>query len=202
MSARATIDVAGIPDHAYGSRSIMWWATFSVIAIEGTVFILAIASYFYLQGNEHSWPPPNTPLPGLLFPTINTVILLASLVPNQLVKKYAEDKELAKLRLWMIVADLFAVAFVTVRVLEYFELKVSWDSHAYGSLVWTLLSLHTVHIVTDFADTLVLTVMMFTRHGKENKRFVDVSENAFYWYFVVLAWLPIYAVIYWAPRLL
>jgi cytochrome c oxidase subunit I+III len=34
----------------------------------------------------------------------------------------------------------------------------------------------------------------------EGKRFVDVSENAVYWYFVVLSWLPIYAVIYGAPR--
>jgi heme/copper-type cytochrome/quinol oxidase subunit 3 len=34
----------------------------------------------------------------------------------------------------------------------------------------------------------------------EGKRFVDVSENALYWYFVVLSWLPIYAVIYWAAR--
>ena len=30
---------------------------------------------------------------------------------------------------------------------------------------------------------------------------VDVSENSLYWYFVVVAWLPIYALIYWAPRL-
>ena len=35
----------------------------------------------------------------------------------------------------------------------------------------------------------------------EEQRFVDVEENAVYWYFVVLAWLPIYGVIYWAPRL-
>ena len=35
----------------------------------------------------------------------------------------------------------------------------------------------------------------------EGKRFVDVSENALYWYFVVLSWLPIYAVIYIAPRI-
>ena len=41
---------------------------------------------------------------------------------------------------------------------------------------------------------------MFTRHARD-RRFVDVSENAFYWYFVVLVWLPLYAVIYWVPRL-
>ena len=35
----------------------------------------------------------------------------------------------------------------------------------------------------------------------DEHRFVDVSENAMYWYFVVLTWLPIYAVIYFAPRI-
>jgi heme/copper-type cytochrome/quinol oxidase subunit 3 len=29
-----------------------------------------------------------------------------------------------------------------------------------------------------------------------------VTDNAFYWDFVVLAWIPIYAVIYVAPRLM
>lgn len=202
MTRRATIDVAHLPDHAFGSRSIMWWGTFGMIAIEGTVFLLAIASYFYLQGNELAWPPPDTPLPGLLLPTINTLILLASLWPNQLVKTHAEEEDIAKVRLWMVIADLFAIAFVVVRGFEYATLEVFWDSNAYGSLVWTLLSLHTVHLVTDLVDSLVLTVLMFTRHGHEGRRFVDVSENSFYWYFVVLAWLPIYAVLYWAPRLL
>jgi cytochrome c oxidase subunit III len=66
--------------------------------------------------------------------------------------------------------------------------------------VWLLLGLHTVHIATDVLDTGVLTVLIFTGPIEE-KRFVDVSENAFYWYFVVLAWIPVYAVIYLAPRL-
>ena len=43
---------------------------------------------------------------------------------------------------------------------------------------------------------------MFDDGRVEGKRFVDVSENAFYWYFVVASWLPIWFVIYIAPRLL
>jgi heme/copper-type cytochrome/quinol oxidase subunit 3 len=66
-------------------------------------------------------------------------------------------------------------------------------------VVWTLLGFHTMHLVTDWADTLVLAVLFFTG-PLEGKRFADVAENAVYWDFVVLAWLPIYAVIYWAPR--
>jgi heme/copper-type cytochrome/quinol oxidase subunit 3 len=66
-------------------------------------------------------------------------------------------------------------------------------------VVWLLLGLHTTHLVTDTVDTAVLAVLLFTGPF-EGKRFVDVSENALYWYFVVLSWLPIYVVIYWAPR--
>jgi cytochrome c oxidase subunit I+III len=35
----------------------------------------------------------------------------------------------------------------------------------------------------------------------EGRRFVDVEENAFYWYFVVIAWIPVWFTIYVAPRL-
>jgi cytochrome c oxidase subunit 3 len=199
---RATIDVSALPDHGFGSRSILWWATLGIIAIEGTVFILAIASYFYLQGNEAAWPPPGTNLPGYFWGTANLILLLVSMLPNHLVKKAAEEMDIRKVRIWMVVADLFAIAFVVIRVFEYRTLNVSWDSNAYGSATWTLLSLHSVHLVTDLLDSIVLTVLMFTRHGDQPRRFVDVSENAFYWYFVVLAWPPIYAVLYWSPRLL
>jgi hypothetical protein len=60
-------------------------------------------------------------------------------------------------------------------------------------------SLHTTHLVTDTWDTAVLDALFFPG-PLEGKRYVDVSENALYWYFVVLSWLPIYAVVYLAPR--
>ena len=202
MSSRATIDVSGLPDHAFGSRSIMWWMTVCVIALEATVFIVTIASYFYLQGNEAAWPPPGTRLPGLQWPTVNTIVLLLSLIPNQLAKNAAEKMRLTGVRIWMCVSVLFAVAFVVIRVLEFRHLNVSWDSNAYGSITWTLLGFHSFHLVTDLIDTVALLVLMFTHHGNKPRRFVDVSENSFYWYFVVISWLPIYTVLYWAPRLL
>ena len=52
----------------------------------------------------------------------------------------------------------------------------------------------------DWVDTVVLTALMYTKHGITGRRFVDCSENAMYWRFVWLAWLPIYLLIYWVPR--
>jgi Cytochrome c oxidase subunit III len=84
---------------------------------------------------------------------------------------------------------------------EFKALNVMWHTDAYGSIVWLLLGMHTVHMLTDVADTLVLAALMFIGPIEE-KRFVDVEENSVYWYFVAAAWLPIYGVIYWAPRLI
>ncbi len=193
------INVAPLPKFAFGHRSPLWWATVGMIAIEGTMFALFIASYLYIKGRNPHWAPGVFP-PDLRWGTLNTIVLLASMVPNELAKRAAERLQLRKVQLWLVVCIVFAVAFNTIRILEFRSLNVWWDTNAYGSVVWTLLGLHTTHVITDLLDTGVLTILMFTG-PLEEKRFVDVSENAFYWYFVVLAWLPIYALIYFAPRL-
>jgi heme/copper-type cytochrome/quinol oxidase subunit 3 len=86
-----------------------------------------------------------------------------------------------------------------VRYFEFPALRVAWSDSAYGSITVALLGLHTAHLITDLIDTIVLTVLMFTRHA-HGRRFVDSAENAIYWNFVVAAWLPIYALIYFFPR--
>jgi heme/copper-type cytochrome/quinol oxidase subunit 3 len=198
--AAGDVDAQALPSYAFGSRSPMWWGTLGVAAIEGFAFALAIMIYVYVRTREQVWPP-DVPPPDLLFGTLNTVILLASCVPNQLAKRASERLDLGRVRLWTSVGVAFAIAFIVVRALEFGALNVKWDTNANGSAVWLLLGLHTVHLVTDFYDTLVLAVLLFTG-PLEEKRFVNVSENAFYWYFVVLAWLPIYLVIYLGARVL
>lgn len=194
-----TLDVSHLAPGAFGHRALLWWGTMGLIVIEGTAFALAIAAYFYIRLRNSTWPP-NLPPPDLLWGTVNTAVLLASAVPNELAKKAAERIDLAGVRFWLVVCLLFGIAFNMIRVLEFMTLNCSWNTNAYGSIVWMLLGLHTVHIATDVADTAVLTVLMFVGPVEE-KRFVDVAENSMYWYFVVFTWLPVYGVLYWAPRL-
>jgi cytochrome c oxidase subunit 3 len=194
----AALDVSGLPTFAFGHRSPMWWGTLGMVAIESTVFALTIMSYFYLRSHAASWPMGGV-APDLLWGTVNTAVLVLSMIPNHFAKRAAERLDLPKVRLWMVVCMASSLAFLAVRALEFGTLNTQWDSDAYGSVVWMLLGLHTTHLITDAYDSLVLTVLMFTG-PLEGKRFVDVSENAGYWYFVVLSWIPIYAVIYWGAR--
>jgi cytochrome c oxidase subunit III len=197
---RTAIDVSGLPSFAFGHRSILWWATMGLCLIEGTVFVLLAAAYIFLKWRVPDWPPGVAP-PELGWATATTVLTLASVVPNQLTKHAAEKLDLAAVRLWISVCVVFGVGFCVTRAMEFTALNCRWDTNAYGSIVWTLLGIHTAHVLTDLADTLVLTVMFFTAPLDAN-RFVDASENAFYWYFVVLTWLPIYGLLYLAPRVL
>ena len=197
--SRPVIDVSELPPLGFGHRGIVWWATMGVVAIEGTMFVLTMVAYMYLKGRSPHWPPGFFP-PNLLWGTLNTGVLLASTVPNHFAKVAAEKFEFRRARSWLSVALVFALAFNIIRIFEFRALNVWWDSNAYGSVTWTLLGLHTAHILTDFIDSCVLAGVLYLGPVKPSLM-VDLSENSLYWYFVVLAWLPSYALIYWAPRL-
>jgi cytochrome c oxidase subunit 3 len=177
---------------------VMWWGTMGMIVIEGTMFALLIVSAFYLKTRSATWPEGVHP-PQMLWGTVTTLLFLLSAIPNQLAKKAAEHYRLPAARLWIVVMALFILPLGISRWREFISAGVWWDQNAYGSVVWCLLGFHTVHLLTDAVDTIVLAVLLFTG-PLEDKRFVDVSENALYWYFVVIAWIPIYAVLYLFPR--
>ncbi|HYH37027.1 MAG TPA: cytochrome c oxidase subunit 3 [Azospirillum sp.] len=200
MTPRFVEDVSALPTTGFGTRSLVWWGTLAFIAIEAMAFVLAVAAYFYLAfaGGESRWPPMHDP-PDLWASTLFTVVLLASLWPNLWTKRQGEAESRRGSRIGLVVMSLFGIVLTGIRVLEWGTLNCRWDDSAYGSITWVLLGLHTLHLVTDLGDTLVLTALMFTRHA-HGRRFSDVAENALYWNFVVLAWLPLCVVIYLVPR--
>ena len=199
MRTRRELDVSELPTYAFGPRMTMWWGTLAFCALEGTGFALAGLAYLYLAWLNPDWPPGSSP-PDLLWSALLTLLLLASAIPNHMAKSAARQQDLPRVRWLLLAMSLIGLVLLGLRGLEFTTLNIHWDQNAYGSVVWLLLGLHTAHIATDVADTLVLSALMFTRHAK-GKRFSDVEDNAVYWDFVVLAWLPIYVLLYWGPRL-
>lgn len=193
------IDVARLPTYGYGHRALTWWGTAGMMLIEGVVFLAAIAAYFYLRQRSGQWPPTGAP-PALFWGTVNLAVLLASAAANQWTKRRSEREDLRGTRFGIAVCVAFGIVLLCIRVFEYQALNTTYTGSAYGSITFALLTLHTVHLVTDFIDTVVLAVLMLTG-PLEGRRFVDVSENCLYWWFVVASWIPVYLTIYVAPRL-
>jgi cytochrome c oxidase subunit III len=195
---RPVLDVSSLPTVHFGTHSLTWWGIMGMMAIEGTVFVLMIASYFYLHSRSVEWPPHRNP-PDLMWGTVNLALFLISAIPSEWYRRRARKGDLKAVQIGLVLVSLFGLAILGVRYLELLHLNTDWSIDAYGSAVWMLMGLHILHLVTDLVDTIVLTVLFFTSLV-EGKRFMDAEENAAYWYFVVGFWIPIYLVIYWAPR--
>src|SRR4051812_43079992 len=125
--SRPVVDVAALPPGAFGSRGIMWWGTMGIVLIEGMAFALAIGAYFFLRTRTPHWPPYGVAAPSLRWGTINTLVLLVSMVPNELTKKAAERIDLRGVRIWIVACLIFGVAFNLIRIMEFRTLNVTWN---------------------------------------------------------------------------
>lgn len=200
-AARVELDVARLPTTTFGHRNHLWWGTLGFMLIEGTTFVICVASYFYLRLNFPTWPPEHTLLPSLLWPTVHVAVMLASTVPVGLMDRAARRFDLAGVRRWLLVCCGFGVAFLFLRWQDFLALNVRWDSNAYGSIAWATAGFHALVLVLQVAETLIFTWFMY-RDQIQEKHFSDASDTAFYWYFLVGSWLALYVVLYWSPRFL
>jgi cytochrome c oxidase subunit III len=201
VKSSATLDVSHLPSVAFGSRDPLWWGVMGFIIIEVTILGLGMASYFYLRTLAPVWPPPRTALPALLLPTVNTLLLLVSVVPMYWVDRAARRKERRGVQIGLMLCVVLGLGFSVLRGFEFRAVHTQWDSHAYGSVVWTLLGLHTFDLVAEVLETMLLMVFALTGPMTDHL-FLDISDSALFWYFIAAIWVPIYAVLYIVPRLL
>jgi cytochrome c oxidase subunit I+III len=197
----SNVDVSGLPTTTFSHRSLAWWGTLGFMVIEGTTLFIAAVAYFYLSRNFQTWPPEHTMRPSVLWPSVQVLLLLASLVPAVLADRAAYRIDLPKLRQWFVVMLAFEVASVIVRWQEFLSLNVRWDSNAYGSAAWTLVGLHSTLLLADLFETAVLTAILFSKRLVD-RHYSDATDVTFYWYFLVGIWIPIYVIVYFSPRLM
>ena len=199
MSTHVAGDLSELPESGGDSRVLTFWGTLAFIVLEGMGFLLTYGIFLYVAWLHPEWPlgyPPQNPT----WATIFTVILVVSLVPNWMVMKACHKHDNRALQWLLVLMSLIGIATLVVRWFEFQSLSIHWDTNAYGSMLWVFLGLHTLHLITDVVDTLVMTAIFFTGHVPL-KRFNDADENALYWVFVVVAWLPLYGLLYFTPYL-
>ena len=193
--------VADLPTTTFGHRSLMWWGTLGFIVIEGSTLLICAVSYVYLQKNFLSWPPERVLRPALTAATVQAALMLLSNLPMVMVDKAARRLDLRAVRTGMVVISLLALVMCVVRGLEFQALNVRWDSNAYGSAAWAVLTAHSTLLLLETVETWVFTVLLFSPN-LEQRDFSAASDNAIYWYFMTLAWIPLAAIVFLLPYLI
>lgn len=198
---RVVADVGALPRTVFGHRSLMWWGTLGFIAIEGTTLFICVVSYFYLRRNFPTWPPEHVPRPALVIPTVQVILMLASIIPMGWVDAASRRLDLRTVQWGMFACSVLALAMTLLRWFEFESLNVRWDSNAYGSAAWATLTAHSTLLLLETAETIAMTVLLFVGPIEE-RDLAGISDNAFYWYFMAGVWLPLAAVIYLSPYLM
>jgi cytochrome c oxidase subunit 3 len=189
------MDVSELPAHAFGGRDPVFWGVLLLIIIEGSVFALLLTMHFFLRDTYDVWPPTGITSSARLFETLSCVSLLASVPPMALASRAARRESLRGTRSWLVASTAIALPFVVLRALAWSRVGFRWDSHAYGSVVFTALGMHTFHGVAGILENIVFIALLF-KGPVEKKLMADVDATSVYWYFVILGWAPLYAVIF------
>jgi len=84
-------------------------------------------------------------------------------------------------------------------MLELATLDVRWNGSAHGSIVWSLLVLHTLFIAADVINWGVMAALAL-RTEMTGRRFSAIANSSLHWHFIVWSGVALYAVIDWTPR--
>ena len=204
-AAIQTIDVSELPPHVEDHTSPIWWGNVFLLCIETTMFALCVAAYFYVRMNFTAWPPnrSDTSLyatnPDLGFSTANLFLLLVSVIPMALVDRACLRMNLNAVRIGMSVMVFVGFVTIALRFYEFAGLHFRWDDNAYAGVAWSILVLHLLHLITGTAENLLMCVWVWLK-GLDIKHARDVRVGAAYWYWIAGIWIPLYAIVFWAPR--
>ncbi len=201
MTASRPIDVSGLADYSISTQSPVWWGQVLLACIEGTMFLILLAVYFYLRLRVDIWPPPGVQLPHLVLPSIALLPMLVSCYGSYWASEGAKKDDRGVMLVGLLVNIVFGAVYLVLRGVEWHNFNFGWTTDVHGSIVWAIIFLHSFDAVADLIFTLVLIVLLVI--GWRDRRIrIAVHVDSIVWYFIAAIWLPLYAVVYWGPRVL
>ena len=200
MTTQRTIDVAGLPAFSISSDAPLWWGQALLALVEGTMFCILIAMYFYIRLSMDMWPPPGIQLPPELLPALSLALMIASCAGAYLASEAAKRDDRGGMIGGLVLNLVLAGAAVIVRAISWHDWNFKWTSTAYGSITWGIMFLHTLDLGADMVFTVVLLVIVLLgKHGSRQR--LGVHVDSVVWYFLVAIWIPLYVTVYWGPHL-
>jgi len=152
------------------------------------------------------WPVPQTdgsrvvPFDPFHLPLINTLILLLSgtTVTWAHHALQAGDRKSAKIGLLLTI--ILGVSFTALQVVEYSEAGFSYDGSIYGSAFFMATGFHGAHVVIGTIMLMVCLGRMMAG-GMKPEKHLGFEFAAWYWHFVDVVWLFLFAFVYVAPHI-
>nr|AOY35685.1 cytochrome c oxidase subunit III [Austrofundulus limnaeus] len=143
------------------------------------------------------WPPAGiTPINPFEVPLLNTALLLSSGVTvtwaHHSMMKGCRTQAIQALTLTI----LLGFYFTTLQAEEYFEAPFTIADGVYGATFFVATGFHGLHVIIGSTFLTVCLYRQVKYHFTSNHHF-GFEAAAWYWHFVDVVWLFLYASIYW-----
>jgi len=148
-----------------------------------------------------AWPPVGvTTFDPFHLPLMNTLILLLSGTTVTAAHHALQHNRLDNAKFMLLLTIVLGAAFTGLQVLEYSEAQFSYDGTVYGSAFFMATGFHGAHVVigTIFLTVCLLRIMAGNMTAKKHLGF---EFAAWYWHFVDVVWLFLFAFVYVIPHL-
>jgi cytochrome c oxidase subunit 3 len=171
-----------------------------VVITEAMLFACMFAAYYYLGNNKDRWAEETAP--SLHYPFILLAILLSSSAILHWGQKQAEVDNFGVARAAVWVTILFGLGFLALQGAEYYSewATIAPYSDSYGSIFYTITSLHAAHVCVGLLLLIYLGVLPEYGLSKRTPR-RPYATVAIYWHFVDAVWVFIVTLLYIIPNI-
>jgi cytochrome c oxidase subunit III len=180
------------------------------LASELMFFAALFAAYFTIRAVSPELWAQETQKLNVLFASINTTILVLSSLTCQLGVFAAERGQVGRtgsvlkvpgwgLREWFILTYVMGAIFIGGQALEYTELVhegVTLSSSAYGSVFYLTTGFHGLHVTGGLIAFLFVLGRTYLARKFTHEQAVTAIVVSYYWHFVDVVWIALFATIY------
>jgi heme/copper-type cytochrome/quinol oxidase subunit 3 len=170
------------------------FGTVVFLASESMVFAALLAAYYYLRGAASQWPPPGTDLDAAGM-AIGTGLLAFGSVTMAIAQTGAMHGKRVLARAMLALTIAAALAFLWLEWHDWHSANFHIADNAYATVYYVLTGTHFAHVAAGVV--LLAAVAIFVRAPAfTREHHAGVEAVAYYWHFVFVVWLALYATIF------
>ena len=191
-STREHETTTGLPS----TKLAMWL----FLSSECMLFGALITTYVLYRGASVKGPYPHDVF-DIPYTSVSSFVLLASSLTMVLALAAAQERDMARMRLWLLATALLGMTFVGGQVYEFTTLLPrgpALKTNLFGSTFYVLTGFHGVHVTLGILMLLSLVGMSLTDRLPGRAAF-PVEMVGLYWHFVDIVWIVIFTVVYLIP---
>ncbi len=164
------------------------------LASESMLFAGLLAAWYDLRGQNAAWPPPGTEV-DVAGATFGTFLLGLGSVTMGVAQWMASKRRRAVARAMLVLTIFCALSFSYVALRDWHEANFLVSTNAYGTMFYVLTGTHLAHVLAG-AVLLTALAIFLRKPAFEADEQAAVEGIAYYWHFVFVVWIALWATIY------